>query len=63
MTKEHLALIAVTLGLIGTVLGAGMQIGTLTERIEQQRKQLEALSADLRAINQHFILWAGSHRD
>ena len=58
MTKEHVALLGLLLGLVGAVFGFGLRIGTLTERIETQTKQLDLVSQDLRAINQHFIAWA-----
>jgi len=63
MTKEMIAIIACGVSLIAAVYGFGMRIGALTERVEAQTKQIELLTTDLRAINQHFIVWAGSHRD
>lgn len=63
MTKEHLALIALALTLIGTVFSGGIQLGTLTERVETQTKQIELLNEELRAIHDHFVLWTQSHRD
>ena len=63
MSKELLAIIGLTLSLIAAVFGFGVRIGTLTERVEAQTKQLELLGTDLRAINQHFITWAGAHRE
>lgn len=61
MTKEQVGLIVMLLGLLGTVLTAGIRIGTLTERIEAQTKQIEMLNAEVRAINQGFISWTMQH--
>lgn len=61
MTKEQVGLIVMLAGLLGTVLTAGMRIGTLTERIETQSRQLELLNAEVRAINQGFINWTMQH--
>ena len=63
MTREMVAVVALGITLIAAVFGFGMRIGTLTERVEAQTRQIELLSTDLRAINQHFIVWAGSHRE
>ena len=61
MTKELTAILALLITLIGAVFTFGTRIGTLTERVETQTKQIELLGADLRAINQHFVIWAGTH--
>jgi len=61
MTRETIAILALGLSLIAAIFGFGVRIGVLTERIEAQRKQMEVMSADLRAINNHFILWARDH--
>lgn len=63
MTKEMLALVALGVTLVGAVFGFGMRIGTLTERIDTQSKQIELLTAELRAVNQHFIAYSLLHRD
>ena len=61
MTKDQLGLIVLLIGLLGTVLTAGIRIGSLTEQVEAQRRQVELLTVEIRAINQHFIAWAGAH--
>lgn len=63
MTKEAVAILALGLSLIAAVFGFGVRIGTLTERIEAQSKQLDSFSTELRAINSAFITWAGSHTE
>ena len=63
MTKEQIGLIVMLAGLLGTVLTAGIRIGTLTERIEAQSKQLELLNAEVRAINAHIIAWTMRHTE
>lgn len=63
MSKELIAILALSLTLLMSIFGFGMRIGTLTTTVEQQTKQLDALSLDLRAINQHFIIWASTHKD
>lgn len=63
MSKEQLGLIVMLVGLLATVFGAGSRIGTLTERIEAQTKQITLLTEDMKAINAHFIAWVGAHRE
>lgn len=63
MTKEQVGLIVMLLGLLGTVLTAGIRIGTLTERIDVLTKQTELLNTEMRAINGQLILWIANHRD
>ena len=63
MTKEAIAIIGLGLTLIAAVFGFGLRIGTLTERVETQTHQLERLEIEVRAVNQHFIVWAGSHQE
>ena len=62
MSKDQLGLLVLFVGLLGTVLTAGMRIGTLTERIDAQRAQLELLTKEIAAINHHFIAYAALHR-
>ena len=68
MTKEQLAVVGLILTIVGLLVGLfgstyqfGAQIGTLTTQVEQQTEELKLLKADLRAINAHFIQWAGRH--
>jgi hypothetical protein len=62
MSKEQVGMIVMLLGLLGTVLTAGIRIGTLTERIEAQTKQIELLNQEVRGINAQFIAWVAGHR-
>lgn len=62
MTKDQLGLLVLFLGLLGTVLTAGMRIGTLTEQLAAQTKQLEQLTQEVSAINRHFIEYTLLHR-
>ena len=63
MTKEQLAILVTLVGLVATIFSAGQRIGILTERVETQGKQIELLTNELRAVNQHFIAYTLSHRD
>lgn len=63
MTKDQVAILAVALTLLTIIFGAGSRIGALTERIEAQRKQIELLTSEIRAINQHFIAYSLQHRE
>lgn len=63
MSKEQVGMLVMLLGLLGTVLTAGIRIGTLTERIEALTKQQEQMNTEMRAINGQLIAWVGNHRD
>ena len=63
MTKDQIAILAVALTLVTIIFAAGSRIGSLTERIEAQRKQIELLTSEIRAINQHFIAYSLQHRE
>jgi len=63
VTKDQVAILAVALTLLTIIFGAGSRIGALTERIEAQRKQIELLTSEIRAINQHFIAYSLQHRE
>lgn len=63
MTKDQIGLLVLLVGLLGTVLTAGIRIGTLTERIESQSKQIDALTEEVKAINAGLIAWTVSHDD
>ena len=54
MTKEAVAIIALGLSLIAAVFGFGVRIGTLTERIETQSKQLDQLGGKVDALVTDF---------
>jgi hypothetical protein len=68
MTKEQLAVVGLIVTIVGLLVGLfgstfhfGTQIGTLTTQVAQQTEEIRLLKADLRAINAHFIQWAGRH--
>ena len=50
-------------GIILALMGAGISFGRMTSELADARREIAILREDLRAINQHFILWAGSHQD
>ena len=61
MSKEAIAIVALGLSLIAAVFGFGVRIGTLTERIETQSKQIDALSADFNGTRVEILRLLGSH--
>ena len=63
MTKESIAMLALLISLVGAVFTFGTRIGRLTAQVEAQTQQIALLGTDLRAINQHFITWAGAHTE
>lgn len=50
-------------GLILALLSAAVSYGSMRSELADARKEIELIRSDLRAINQHFILWAADHRD
>jgi hypothetical protein len=63
MSKELVAILALLVTLGGSLFAFGMRIGALTTQVASMTKQLDLQAADLKAINAHFIAWAGSHRE
>lgn len=63
MTKEAVAIVALGLSLIVAVFGFGVRIGTLAARIDAQTKQIDGLTAEVKAINGHFIVWASEQAE
>ena len=61
MTKELVAVLALGLSLIAAVFGFGMRIGTLTERVETQTKQIDRLTSEVSAVNSGLIQWTIRH--
>ena len=61
MSKEAIAIGALGLSLIAAVFGFGVRIGTLTERIETQSKQIDALSSDFNGTRAEILRLLGSH--
>lgn len=54
MSKELLAIVGLTVSLIAAVFGFGMRIGTLTERVESQTKQLDGMVNKMDALTADF---------
>ena len=63
MSKELIAVAALTVTLIGAVFAFGLRIGTLTERVETQTKQIDRLTQEIQAVNAGLIAWAAGHTD
>lgn len=63
MSKETIAIVGLGLSLIAAVFGFGVRLGTLTERLEAQTRQLELLNDEVRAINNGFISWTMRHTE
>jgi len=63
MSKELIAILALLVTLGGAIYSFGVRIGTLTTRVESLTKQIDLQADDLKAINTHFIQWAGTHRE
>ena len=68
MSKELIAAVALGLSLIGAIFAGGTRIGTLTERIENQTKQIDdlddkidALSIDLNGTRLELMRLMTSH--
>ena len=61
MTKETIAILGLGLSLIAAIFGFGVRVGTLTERIEAQSKQIDSLTAEVKAVNSQFIAWVSGH--
>ncbi len=62
MPKEMLAILGLAISLVVTVFGFGMRLGTLTERVEAQSRQLDLLATEVRAVNQHLIAYVAIHQ-
>jgi hypothetical protein len=54
MSKEIFAILGLGLTLVAAVFGFGVRIGTLTERIEAQSKQLDAMAQKFDALTVDF---------
>jgi hypothetical protein len=63
MTKEHIALGALLLTILGLVWSGGQQLGTMRTTIEHLTKETALLRADLGGINQHLIAWVSAHQE
>lgn len=62
MTKEWIAVVALSLTIAGLIFGAGSQIATLTERVDQAREDVRQLKAEIRALNDYLVLHANRDR-
>lgn len=63
MTKEHIAILALGLSLLGMVWSGGQTLGTMQTTIETLTKETALLRADLAGINSHLIAWVSNHQD
>jgi len=63
MNSQTIAITALGLSLLASVFGFGLRLGTLTTELAEARKVVERLSADVRAINRHFVEYTILHRD
>ena len=50
-------------GIILALVGAGVSYGHAASELADARQEIALLREDMRAINQHFILWAAAHTD
>ena len=48
-------------GIILALIGAGISYGRVETALEDAQAEIKLLREDMRAINQHFILWASAH--
>lgn len=54
MTKEVVAIVSLGLTLIAAAAGFGIQIGTLTERVDAQRKAIDGLTVEIKSLTTDF---------
>lgn len=50
-------------GIIVALVGAGISYGHAASELATARREIELLRQDMRAINQHFILWVADHKE
>lgn len=63
MTKELMAAIGIALALFSAIFAGGMRIGTLTERVDTQTKQIDRLTLEIQAVNAGIIAWTMRHAE
>lgn len=50
-------------GIVFTLVAAAMAYGEMAGNVEDAREEIRLLRSDMRAINEHFIVWASQHKD
>ena len=50
-------------GIIVALVGAGISYGRVASALEDAQAEIRLLREDMRAINQHFIVWASAHQE
>ena len=63
MSKELIAILALTVTLITGLISAVFSYGRLSERVDVQTKQIDSLTAEVKALNGHLIGYVQLHRD
>lgn len=63
MSKELIAILALTVTLIMGLIGAVFSYGRLSERVDTQTKQIDSLAAEVKALNGHLIGYVQQHRE
>jgi hypothetical protein len=62
VSKEHIALAALAVTLLGLVWTGGQRLGEMTTTIQTLSKELSLVRTDLSAINTHFVEYTLLHR-
>jgi uncharacterized protein involved in cysteine biosynthesis len=63
MSKELIAILALTVTLITGLIGAVFSYGRLSERVDVQTIQIDGLTSEVKALNAHLIGYVQLHRD
>ena len=68
MTGQLVAIVGLAVSLIAAVFGFGLRLGTLSERVDQQTKQvtvqqetIKSLSVDLQGTRLEITRWMAGH--
>lgn len=56
--REWIAVVGIVFSIIAAAVGYGQMSG----QIDDARDEIRLLREDMRAINQHFIVWAARHQ-
>ena len=57
--REWIAVVGIVFSLIAAAVG----YGRMANQIEDARDEIQLLREDMRAINQHLVIWISQHRD
>ena len=63
MSKELIAILALTVTLITALVSAVFSYGRLSERVDTQTKQIDSLTDEVKALNAHLIGYVQLHRE